>query len=40
MKPLRVLIVDDNRDFGESLATFLRLEGHEVELAFDWVKTN
>ncbi len=35
MKPLSILIVDDSRDFGQSLATFLRLEGHEVELVFD-----
>lgn len=35
MKPLSVLIVDDDRDFGQSLANFLRLEGREVELAFD-----
>lgn len=35
MKPLRVLIVDDDRDFGQSLANFLRLEGHQVDLAFD-----
>ncbi len=38
MKPLSILIVDDDRDFGQSLANFLRMEGHEVELAFDWVK--
>ncbi len=35
MKPLSVLIVDDDRDFGQSLANFLRLEGYQVELAFD-----
>ncbi len=35
MKPLSVLIVDDDRDFGRSLANFLRLEGHQVVLAFD-----
>ncbi len=35
MKPLSILIVDDDPDFGQSLANFLRLEGHEVELAFD-----
>ncbi len=29
------VVVDDDRDFGQSLANFLRLEGHEVELAFD-----
>lgn len=31
MKPLSVLIVDDDRDFGQGLANFLLLEGHEVE---------
>ena len=40
MKPLRILIVDDDRDFGQSLANFVRLEGHEVELALDRVKIN
>ncbi len=35
MKPLSKLIVDDDPDFGQSLANFLRLEDHEVELAFD-----
>lgn len=33
--PLRLLVVDDNRDGAESLATMLRLQGHEVRLAFD-----
>jgi CheY-like chemotaxis protein/two-component sensor histidine kinase len=31
----RVLVADDNRDAGESLAMLLRLDGHEVQLAFD-----
>ena len=31
----RVLIADDNRDAAESLATLLRLEGHEVGVAYD-----
>lgn len=31
----RVLVADDNRDAGESLAMLLRLDGHEVEIAFD-----
>jgi signal transduction histidine kinase len=30
----RVLIVDDDRDFAESLHNFLLLEGYEVEMAF------
>jgi signal transduction histidine kinase/ActR/RegA family two-component response regulator len=28
--PLRILVVEDNRDARESLATLLRIEGHEV----------
>jgi DNA-binding response OmpR family regulator len=31
----RVLIVDDNLDAGESLAVLMKLEGHEVRMAFD-----
>jgi PAS domain S-box-containing protein len=31
----RILVVDDNRDGAESLATILRLKGHETKLAFD-----
>ncbi|MES3035602.1 MAG: response regulator [Gemmatimonadota bacterium] len=31
----RVLIVDDNRDAAESLATLLRLRGHEVAVTYD-----
>ncbi len=30
----RVLVVDDDRDFAESLRNFLVLEGYEVEMAF------
>ncbi len=33
VKP-RVLVVDDDRDFAESLRNFLVLEGYEVEMAF------
>jgi signal transduction histidine kinase/CheY-like chemotaxis protein len=35
VKPRRVLVADDNRDAAESLAEILRMEGHEVALAFD-----
>jgi len=31
----RILLADDNRDAAESLAIILRLEGHDVELAYD-----
>lgn len=31
----RLVIADDNRDAAESLATLMRLEGHEVHLAHD-----
>lgn len=31
----RVLVADDNRDAAQSLADLLRMEGHEVALAFD-----
>src|SRR6185503_2624988 len=36
-KPIRrrVLVVDDNLDAGESLATLMKLAGHEVRMAFD-----
>jgi CheY-like chemotaxis protein len=34
MAGLRIFVVDDDRDFGESLADVLRLSGHTVELAF------
>jgi len=34
-KPLRVLVVDDNRDAADSLALLLRLWGHTVEVAYD-----
>jgi len=30
-----VLVADDNRDIAETMAEILRLEGHEVHLAFD-----
>jgi CheY-like chemotaxis protein len=31
----RVLVADDNRDAGETLAMLLRLDGHEVHVAID-----
>jgi CheY-like chemotaxis protein len=31
----KILVVDDNRDSANSLAAFLRLQGHNVELAHD-----
>ena len=31
----RVLVADDNRDAGETLAMLLRLDGHEVHVATD-----
>ena len=33
MRSLRVFIVDDDRDFAESLADLLHLEGHEADIA-------
>ncbi|CAG4889234.1 PAS domain-containing hybrid sensor histidine kinase/response regulator [Paraburkholderia saeva] len=33
--PLRVLIVDDNRDSADSLGTLLELMGHDVRVAYD-----
>lgn len=32
---LRVVVADDNRDAADTLADFLRLEGHEVGVAYD-----
>jgi CheY-like chemotaxis protein len=31
----RILVVDDNRDSADSLATILRMSGHEVSTAYD-----
>src|SRR3982751_6470455 len=31
----RILVADDNRDAGETLAMLLRLDGHEVHVAID-----
>jgi two-component system CheB/CheR fusion protein len=34
-RPCRILVVDDNRDVAEGLATVLKSSGHEVRLAHD-----
>lgn len=34
MKPLRIFVVDDDRDFAESLAEACETQGHEVEVAY------
>ena len=34
-EPLRILVVDDNRDAANSMALLLRLLGHEVQVAAD-----
>lgn len=31
--PKKILIIDDDADFADSIATFLRLHGHQVEWA-------
>jgi CheY-like chemotaxis protein len=35
IRSLRVLVVDDNQDVAESLAILLRLDGHDVRVAYD-----
>ena len=35
MTPLRILIVDDNRDSADMLATLLKFSGHETHTAHD-----
>jgi CheY-like chemotaxis protein len=35
LRPLRILVVDDNRDAAKSLALLLKLRGHKAQLAFD-----
>ena len=34
-QPLRVLVVDDNRDVADSLVMMVKIEGHEVFVAYD-----
>jgi len=34
-RALRVLVVDDDRDSGDSLGLLLRLQGHEVDVVYD-----
>ncbi len=34
MSKLRIFVVDDDRDFAESLADVLRLDGHQVDTAY------
>lgn len=36
--PRRVLVVDDNKDSADSLATFLKMAGHEIHLAYDGIE--
>jgi CheY-like chemotaxis protein len=36
--PLRLLVVEDNRDVAKSLTSLLRLWGHEVSVAYDGVQ--
>ncbi|MGQ0701681.1 MAG: hybrid sensor histidine kinase/response regulator [Gemmatimonadales bacterium] len=33
--PLRILIVDDNRDAADSLGALLRVQGHSIQVAYD-----
>ena len=35
LSPLPILVVDDNEDAAQTLASLLRLDGHRVEVAFD-----
>jgi signal transduction histidine kinase len=36
--PRRILIVDDNRDAAEALALLLRIEGHDIRIAYDGIE--
>ncbi|MEX3809502.1 PAS domain S-box protein [Paraburkholderia sp. BR13439] len=35
VQPLRILLIDDNRDSADSLAMLLELKGHEVRIAYE-----
>jgi CheY-like chemotaxis protein len=35
LRQRRILVADDNRDAGETMAMLLRLDGHEVHVAVD-----
>ncbi len=35
VRPMRILVVDDNRDAADSLAVMLRMTGHKTETAYD-----
>lgn len=38
MKPLRILVVDDDRDFAESMGDLIELEGHQPILAYNGIE--
>jgi len=38
MKPMRILVVDDDKDFAESIGELIELEGHQPVLAYNGVE--
>ena len=38
MKPMRILVVDDDRDFAESMGDIIELEGHQPILAYNGIE--
>lgn len=38
MKPMRILVVDDDKDFAESIGDLIELEGHQPVLAYNGVE--
>lgn len=38
MKPMRILVVDDDKDFTESMGELIELEGHQPVLAYNGVE--